>query len=667
MGDALHFLRLAVATGFDIVGRLAETALIRPLYPSITFAMPDIMFGLPRRNVYGPGVLTILQGGRRVNRSWLLAVPILLVLDIQAAVTDAIAGTAVVTRSYDNGRTGANTTENVLTPAAISAKGLRRVRSFAIDDDPRIEAQPLYVPNITMPDGKPHDVLFVASMGNHVWAFDVDGNGMWKTPELGKPFVPPEVPGQGHRATTIDSWGINIAWGILSTPVIDREANRMYCANWMLQPNGKPALFVHRIDLSTMREIGAPEPIVASLGQHDVHGKPVELHPDQKQRAALLLVPLTGQHKTLFVATAGGENPGDPHGWMVAFDVDSFKPTAAWVSTPSSFGGGLWQASQGPAADESGHVYAITSNGGYVNLHPNGIQDFNGTTDFAEAVVRLRYEKGANGAALTLDDWFIPFRDSDRSATPNYDYRDQDFGSAAPVLPPGSDLLLASGKDGILYVLDRGNLGKKIGDMSVLKSPPIYVTYNGIGLPVTGNIDFPLGSPIHNPSKTHHLHGSPVFWNGSKGPMIFTWGENESLRAWTIDLQTGAVAFVGKGAEVASAALAFAPTGLGGMPGGMLALSSNGQAPGTGVVWTLAPVDGDANHGVVEGIARAYDATTLDPTPNDPQTPKLKLLWDSRRAGVTFDHSKFCPPVVADGRLFVPTYDGRVDMYMLNP
>ena len=128
---------------------------------------------------------------------------------------------------------------------------------------------------------------------------------MWKTPVLGKPFVPPEVAGQGHRATTIDSWGINIAWGILSTPVIDREANRMYCANWMLQPNGKPALFVHRIDLSTMREIGAPEPIVASLGQHDVHGKPVELHPDQKQRAALLLVPLTGQHKTLFVATAG--------------------------------------------------------------------------------------------------------------------------------------------------------------------------------------------------------------------------------------------------------------------------------------------------------------------------------------------------------------------------
>jgi outer membrane protein assembly factor BamB len=622
MADALHFLWLAAAMSFDRV---------------------------------------------IASRARLLALAILLSPGSLFTGTPAVAETAVPTRSYDNARTGANMTETVLTSAAVAAKGLRRVRSFAIDDDPRIEAQPLYVPHLTMPDDKPHDVLFVASMGNHVWAFDVDGNGVWKTPQLGAPFVPPEVPGQGHRSTTIDSWGINIAWGILSTPVIDLDANRMYCVNWMLQ-NGKPALFAHRIDLSTMTEIGGPEPVVASLGgQIDAHGKPVTLHPDQKQRAALLLVPLRGQHKTLFFGTTGGENPDSPHGWMVAFDVDSFKQTAAWVSTPSSFGGGLWQGSQGPAADENGHVYAITSNGGYVRLHPTGIHDFNGTTDFAEAVVRLKYEKAANGAALTLDDWFIPFRDSERSTMTNYDYRDQDFGSAGPVLPPGSELLLASGKDGILYVLDRRNLGKKIGDMSVLKSPPIYVTYNGIGLPVTGNLDFPLGSPTRNPSKTHHLHGSPVFWNGSKGPMIFTWGENESLRAWTLDLQTGAVGFVGKGAEVASAALAFSPTGLGGMPGGMLAVSSNGQTPGTGIVWALAPIDRDANHDVVEGIARAYDAATLDSTPIDPQTPRLKLLWDSRRAGVTFNHAKFVTPVVADGRLFVPTYDGRVDMYMLNP
>jgi hypothetical protein len=76
---------------------------------------------------------------------------------------------------------------------------------------------------------------------------------------------------------------------------------------------------------------------------------------------------------------------------------------------------------------------------------------------------------------------------------------------------------------------------------------------------------------------------------------------------------------------------------------------------------------GFRHHDAVEGIVRAYDATELDPTPIDPTTPRLKLLWDSRRTGVTFNYSKFYPPVVADSRLFVTTYDGRADVYMLPP
>jgi hypothetical protein len=582
-----------------------------------------------------------------------------------------MAGTAVLTRSYDNARTGACPSETILTAAAVASRGLKRVQSFVVDDDPRVEAQPLYVPDIGMPDGNKHNILFVATMGNHVWAFDVDGAGVWKTPQLGLPFTPPETqrPGQ-HRSTSIDAWGINISWGILSTPVIDLDVGRMYLVNWMVQPNGKPALFAHRIDLSTMTEIGTPEPIKAQLGNHTgpnitVQGKPVVLQPDQKQRAALLLVPLRGEHKTLFICTTGGENPGSPHGWMVAFDIDTFKQTAAWVSTPSSFGGGMWQASQGPAADDDGNVYAITGNGGYVTDHKNNIRDFNGDTDFAETVVRLKYQTLPSGGSLSLADWFIPFRDSDRNTVAGYDYRDQDLGSAGPVLPPGTDLLLAGGKDGILYVLDRKNLGKKIADMSVLKSPPIFVTYNGVGLSPTGNIDFPLGQPGDRPNKTHHLHGSPAYWDGSNGPMVFVWGENESLRSWKLDTSSGALTFVAKGAEVASAAEAASLTGVGGMPGAMLAVTSNGNVAGTGIVWALAPIDGDANHDVVEGIARAYDAVELDPTPIDPQTPRMKLLWDSKRAGVTYSHAKFCAPVVANGRFFVPTYDGRVDVYML--
>ena len=583
--------------------------------------------------------------------------------------------TAVLTRSYDNGRTGANVTETTFTPALVSTKGLRRVRSFNITDDPRIEAQPLYVPNLRMPDGIKHDVLFVASMGNHIWAFDVNGNGSWQTPTLGTPFRPAIDPkGPKPTSTVIDTWGINILWGILSTPVVDMDTNRMYFVNWRVQANGKLGIFAHQIDISTMQPVGAPIQLQAQLKDANGnpvighHGATVELQQSQKQRAALLLVPLRGPHKTLFIATTGGENPGAPHGWMIAVDIDSFTQTAAWVSTPSSFGGGIWHASQGPAADAQGNVYAITANGGYRQDHKNVIQDFNGKTDFAEAIIRLKYQKtGAGSGSLTLDDWFIPFLDADRKIDNNYNYRDQDLGSAAPVLPPDNNLILGGGKDGLLYILDRHHLGKKIGDLRVLKSPPIFVTYDGVGLPNTvPNIDFQLGTG-GNPSKTHHLHGSPVYWNGAAGPMVFTWGENESLRAWKLNPGTGALTFVGKGAEVASAALANSPNGIGGMPGGMLALSSNGANPNTGIVWALAPIDGDANHDAVPGIARAYDATNLDPVPIDPQTPRLKLLWDSPRAGVNFTFSKFCTPVVADGKMFVPTYDGRVDMYELNP
>src|SRR5262249_13995138 len=178
------------------------------------------------------------------------------------------------------------------------------------------------------------------------------------------------------------------------------------------------------------------------------------------------------------------------------------------------------------------------------------------------------------------------------------------------------------------------------------KSRRMCVTFNGIGLPTSGPaIDFPLGDPTRNPGKTHHLHGSPVYWDGANGPMLFTWGENESLRSWKLDPNTGKVTFIGKGAEIASAQLAAEPGGLGGMPGGMLAVATNGKNPNTGIVRTLAPIDGDANHDVVAGIARAYDATQLAPTPIDPLTPRLKLLWDSKRVGVAFSYSKFCPPV----------------------
>jgi outer membrane protein assembly factor BamB len=611
---------------------------------------------------------------------------VMLLLLSSAAVC---AATSVLTRSYDNGRTGANLSETQLTPQRVAIKGLRRVKSLKIPDDDRVEAQPLYVHGLVMQkDHRRHNVVFVASMGNHVFAFDADApegqDLLWQSTLLGTPFTPRIIqPGdaQHHRQTSVDLFGINILWGILSTPVIDLDTGQMYVVNWT-QGNNRQVMQLHHLRLSDGQEIGSGQLLTGAAKDTngalmmDARGKPVRLNSDQKQRAALLLSPLRGTHKTLFVGVTGGETPGDPHGWMVAVDVDTFKETAAIATTLKGFGGGIWQGSQGPASDDQGNVYVMTGNGGFnarkgqQDTNPGTIGDFNGASDFAEAFIRFKYERqGAGKGTLTLDDWFIPFQDSKRSP-PNgdLDYQDQDLGSAGPVLPQASQLVLGAGKDGILYVLDRLTLGKKVGDLSALKQPPLFVTFNGLGLqPFPPNIDFPLGGAEPSqgpPKKTHHLHASPAYWVGPTGALLFDWGENETLRAWTVDPNTGAVGFRAKSAEIASRALATNTTSMGGMTGGMISVSSNGK--NAGIIWGLAPIDDNANKKVVEGIARAYDATALDSAPNGDGTQRLKLLWDSKKAGVTFNFSKFCPPVVADGKLYVATYDGRVDVYAPN-
>jgi hypothetical protein len=242
-----------------------------------------------------------------------------------------------------------------------------------------------------------------------------------------------------------------------------------------------------------------------------------------------------------------------------------------------------------------------------------------------------------------------------------WDYTDQDVGAGGAVLPTGTKVVLGAGKDGVLYVLNRDNLGKSIGDFSKLEAPPAFLTFDASAPPyngasASGNLDFKPQPGL----KTRHLHGSPVYWVSAKhGPMLFAWGENAELRAFSIDL-SGRIKLLAHGAELASGQqLATARDNLGGMPGGMIILSADGQ--NRGIVWGTAPAEGDANMEPVPGVVRAYDVTDFDPAPDASSPAKLRLLWQQEG----FTYSKFCPPVVADGKLLVPTYDGRVDVYEL--
>src|SRR4051812_11567366 len=114
------------------------------------------------------------------------------------------AQTEVLTRSYDNSRSGANTTEKIFTPQNVRASGLKLLFKIGLNqDDPRVEAQPLYVPGLVMKDGKKHDVLFLFSMGNKAYAFDIKtSENIWTT-SLGRPFLPaPHDPVDSHHINT---------------------------------------------------------------------------------------------------------------------------------------------------------------------------------------------------------------------------------------------------------------------------------------------------------------------------------------------------------------------------------------------------------------------------------------------------------------------------------
>jgi hypothetical protein len=587
----------------------------------------------------------------------------------------AAAKHAVLTRSYDNGRTGANTSEHVLSPQAIKARGVKRAFSLSIPgDDPRIEAQPLYAPDVKMADGTTRDVIYLFSMSNNVWAFDAnDGEALWPHPvSLGKPFLP-------DLNDPVDSRHINRSFGVLSTPVIDRETDTIYAVSWIVDAQNTRQLKLNAIRLADGKPpAGKQTPLSIEGSVTNAKGQTITLSQVQKQRAALLLTPLGARptpqtHKIVYVATTGDDTPPPQpdatlghHGWVAAFDVDDWREVAAWVATPSSFGGGIWQSSQGLAADDKGNVYGVTSNGGFLVNPDQSNLEFNGKTDFAESFIRLSLQ----GSSLTLADWFSPFRDSQRKMWTNpevapfsrgYNYEDQDVGSGGAVLPTGTNLVLGAGKDGVLYVLDRDNLGKSIGDFSKLKAPPAFLTFNASAPPyngasASGNLDFKPQPGL----KTRHLHGSPVYWvSAQHGPMLFAWGENAELRAFSID-SSGRIKLLAHGAELASGQqLATDNSNLGGMPGGMVTVSADGQ--NAGIVWGTAPAEGDANMMAVPGVVRAYDATDFDPAPNPSAPAKLRLLWQQEG----FTYSKFCPPVVADGRLLVPTYDGRVDVYEL--
>ncbi len=604
----------------------------------------------------------------------------------------------VLTRAYDNNRTGANLQETKLTQANVRAKGIRRITTIPVFGDARgMEAQPLILPGVQTSKGM-RDVMVLPSMANVVRGVDAKtGEDIWQT-NLGRPI-------DGSRA--IDFHMINDKWGVLSTGVIDPDTKLVYMVSWV-SPDGtaaRGAHFVNVLRVSDGTKVVAPVPLANATSGTQRFSSVL-----RKQRSSLLMTNIQGR-KTIFFASGTVQETGNgAAGWVFAFDVATNKLAAA-LALSQGRGAGVWMAGQGLAADKDGFLYGVSGNG-----------SFNGTTDFGESVFKLQYKPatGNTPASLRVVSRWSPYSDAARlglkptltspQLAPNSKlsgvsapseqmkmpvngmmprslkdartvdstdentgkpvqlvfpklqaqnpaFADEDLGSAGGTLIEQFMVYLAAGKDGIGYPVNASNMGDtKPADFADMKancaklaSPPVWLTAS------PGPVDpCPQDTTTLNfmPwGKTRHQHSTPVQYMSAGGLKIFVWGENSQLHEWAMS-PTGKLTYVAQSNDVASVAIANSP---GGMPGGFCSLSSNDNKPGTALLWCTIPY-GDANATITNGRLLCYD-------PDNVANGVIPVLWDSQQFGLAFVFNKFLPPIVDGGQVYVANYNGGVDVY----
>ena len=244
---------------------------------------------------------------------------------------------------------------------------------------------------------------------------------------------------------------------------------------------------------------------------------------------------------------------------------------------------------------------------------------------------------------LRIVDWFSPWNTHELNAL------DNDLGSGGILLIPGTNLMTGGGKEGKLFVIDRGALGRLCSECNAATGEKRIV--DAFQATAARN-DPDAPEPAAEAAGFHHIHGSPVFWQSpTRGAVAFLWGEADWLRAFRFDGHT-----FGHTPVDQSAPNVHTPNRS--MPGAMLSLSADGRKAGSGILWTVHPTNDDANQGVVRGTLSAFDADDLE-----------TRLWHSDLAPGGRDAlgmmAKFTPPTVANGRVYMATFSQQVVVYGL--
>ncbi len=532
---------------------------------------------------------------------------------------------AVTTYHNDNMRTGQNTNETTLTTSNVNVNTFGKRVSYPVDG--AVYAQPLVVPNVQI-NNQLHNVVYVATENDSMYAFDTDQTTA-TTPLWHTSFTNPNAGVTSVPATDLyntDFVDIDPIVGITGTPVIDQQSGTIYVVAFTKE-NGNYIQRLHALDITTgLDKTGSPITIQASVpgtGFDNVNGTVSFNAMTQNQRSALLLL-----NGNIYIDWASFGDLNFYHGWLMGYSYNgsTFQQIGAGVynNTPNGERGGIWMSGGGPAADAQGNIYASTGDGSF-DLNTNG-------GDASNSIIKLSTQNG-----LQRTDYFTPFNQSCMTT------RDGDLGSGAVLLLPDQqnngphNLLVAIGKEGRIYVVDRNNMGQFTSDPNLQCDT---AEENNT------NIDHVVQELP--PQTTGGVYGSTGYWDGSNGtsPFVYTGGAADNLRAFSLN-----------GGSLSTNAVSTSPEKFA-ISGVTPAISSNGTLPGTGVVWINSPpVCGGpdcAPNGL--GALRAYDATNLS---NELYTSEQNSARDRVESWV-----KFSVPTVANGEVFVGT-QASLDIYGL--
>jgi hypothetical protein len=443
----------------------------------------------------------------------------------------------VVTYHNDVARTGLNPSETILSPANLNSGSFGFLFSQSVDG--MVVGQALYLSNVSIPGLGVHNVVYVTTLHDSVYAFDADSNSGGNAAPLWQVnFTNPAAGITTASGTALPCQGVTTykEAGIVSTPVIDPTSGTLYVIA-KTSENGTVFHRLHALDITTGQErANSPVAIVATFTTNK--GTTVKFNSlHAMNRPALLL-----NNGVIYAAFGSNGCNDNAYGWVIAYDATTFQQVGVFNASPGKGLASIWQSGSGPAADSAGNVYVSTAE-----------SDFTANTggqDYGMSILKLVQGMGT----LTLGDYFTPYNQVSLS------HADLDVSSCGPVVLPdqaGSipHLLVTSGKEGTVYLLNRDNMGQynPSGDTQIVQ-------------------EFP--------SAVGAMFSTPVYWNGT----VYFAGNAHPIQAFSL---SGGLLASPPVAQSIKMPGAHAPT-----------ISANGNV--NGILWAI-----------VGTTLNAFDATTL--------------------------------------------------------